>query len=34
MDKVKIALIGAGQGKDVYGEYVLEHPQHVKFSSS
>ncbi len=32
MDKVKIALIGAGQrGKDVYGEYVFEHPQHVKF---
>lgn len=32
MDKVKVALIGAGQrGKDVYGEYALEYPQHIKF---
>lgn len=32
MEKVKVALIGAGQrGKDIYGEYALNHPENIEF---
>lgn len=32
MDKIKIALIGAGQrGADTYAPYVLEHPEDIEF---
>ncbi|SCY43998.1 Gfo/Idh/MocA family protein [Alkaliphilus peptidifermentans] len=32
MNKIKVALIGAGQrGKDVYGEYAAQFPQNIEF---
>lgn len=32
MSKIKAALIGAGQrGKDVYGQYALNNPEHIEF---
>lgn len=32
MDRIRVALIGAGQrGKDVYGNYGLKYPQNIEF---
>lgn len=32
MEKVKVALIGAGQrGKDIYGQYALNYPEKIEF---